>query len=141
MSEEADEGIVNYEAELVAALEDIDDLRKMIKKQAKENCQERKEAQRLEESMSRQLNDKEKACNAQKAEIYSLKEEIEILSMWQTLVAKYEGSIEQNKREILELKLENHSLKNQLQKYQEECQGLVGDIYHHTHFFWSNWPS
>ena len=78
--------------------------------------------------MSRQLNDKEKVCNTQKDEIDSLKEEIEILSMWQTLVAKYEGSIEQNKRELLELKLENHSLKNQLQKYQEECQGLIRQI-------------
>ena len=32
MTQEVDEGIVNYEEELVAALEEIDDLRKMIKK-------------------------------------------------------------------------------------------------------------
>ena len=125
MIEEVDEGIVNCEVKLVAALEDINELRKMIKKQAKENCQERKAAQL---SMSRQLNDKEKVCNTQKDEIDSLKEEIARLSMCQNLVAKYEGSIEQNKREILELKLENHSLKNQLQKYQEECQGLIRQI-------------
>ena len=37
MSEEVDEGIVNYETELVVALEEIDDLRKKIKKQAEEN--------------------------------------------------------------------------------------------------------
>ena len=110
--EEVDEGIVNYESKLVDALEEIDDLRKMIKKQAKENCQERKAAQLLEESMSRQLNDKENACNAQKAEIDSLKEEIEILSMCQTLVVKYEGSLEQNKKELSELRVENHFLKN-----------------------------
>ena len=95
MSEEVDEGIVNYEAELVASLEEIDDSRKTIKKQAEENCQERKAAQLLEESMSIQLNDKEKICNTQKTEIDSLKEEITRLSMCQTLVAKYEGSIEQ----------------------------------------------
>ena len=73
-SEEVDEGIVNCEAELVAALEDIDDLRQMIKNQAEENLQERKVAQLLEESMSRQLNDKHKVCNTQKSEIDSLKE-------------------------------------------------------------------
>ena len=32
-TEEVDEGIVDYEAELIAALEEIDGLRKMIKKQ------------------------------------------------------------------------------------------------------------
>ena len=32
---------------------------------SEENCQERKAAQLLEESMSRQLNDKEKVCNTQ----------------------------------------------------------------------------
>ena len=71
--EEVDEGIVNCEVELVAALEEIDDLRKMIKKQAEENCQERKSAQLLEESMSRQLNDKVKVYNTKKAKINSLK--------------------------------------------------------------------
>ena len=45
----------------------------MIKKHVEENCQERKAAQLLEESMSRKLNDKEKVCNTQKAEIDSLK--------------------------------------------------------------------
>ena len=70
----------------------------MIKKQVEENCQERKAAQLLEESMSRQLNDKEMVCNTQKTEIDSLKEEIARLSMCQTLVAKYEGSLEQNKK-------------------------------------------
>ena len=93
-SEEVDEGIVNYEAKLVAALEEIDDLRKMIKKKSEENSQERKATQLLEESISRQLNDKEKVCNTQKSEIDPLKEEIEILIMCQTLVAKYEGSLE-----------------------------------------------
>ena len=48
--------------------------------------------------------------------------------MCQTLVGKYEGSLEQNKKEISELRVENHSLKNQLQKYQEECQGLLRQI-------------
>ena len=44
------------------------------------------------------------------------------LSMCQTLVAKYElRSIKQNKKELSELGEENHSLKDQLQKYQEEC--------------------
>ena len=37
LTKEVDEGIVNYEVELVAALEEIDDLRKKIKKQAEEN--------------------------------------------------------------------------------------------------------
>ena len=78
--------------------------------------------------MSRQLNDKEKVCNTQKSEIDSLKEEIARLSMCQTLVAKYEGSIEQNKKELSELRVENHFLKNQLQKCQEECQGLIRQI-------------
>ena len=73
MSEKVDEGIVDCEVELVAALEEIDDLINMIKKQAEENCQERKAAQLLEESMSRPLNDKEKVCNTQKDEIDSLK--------------------------------------------------------------------
>ena len=41
--------------------------------------------------------------------------------MCQTLVYKYEGILEQNKKELLELRIENHSLKDQLQKYQEEC--------------------
>ena len=86
----------------------------MIKNQAEENCQERKAAPLLEESMSRKLNDKEKVCNTQKAEIDSLKEEITRLSMCQTLIAKYEGSLEQNKKELSELIVENHSLKNQL---------------------------
>ena len=45
----------------------------MIRKQAEENCQETKATQLLEESMPRQLNDKEKVCNTQKAEIDSLK--------------------------------------------------------------------
>ena len=59
-TEEVDEGIVNYEVELVVALEEIDDLRKMIKRKAEENCQEGKAAQLLEESMSRQLNEKKR---------------------------------------------------------------------------------
>ena len=127
-TEEFDEGIVNYEAEHVVAPEDIEDLRKIIKKKAEENCQERKAAQLLEESMSIQLNDKEKVCHTQKAEIDSLKEEIEILSMFQTLVAKYEGSLEQNKKELSKLRIENHSLKDQVQKYHEECQDLMRQI-------------
>ena len=48
--------------------------------------------------------------------------------MCQTLVGKYEGSLEQNKKGISELRVENHSLKNQLQKYQQDCQGLVRQI-------------
>ena len=48
--------------------------------------------------------------------------------MCQTLVAKYEGSLEPNKKYLLELRIENHSLKDQLQKYQEECQGLIRQI-------------
>ena len=75
-----------------------------------------------------QLNDKEKVCNTQKLEIDSLKEEIAILSMCQNLKSKYEGSLEQNKKELSKLKVENHSLNNQLQKYQEECQGLIRQI-------------
>ena len=65
-SEYVDEGILNCKVELVGSLEDIDDLRVMIKKQFEENRQERKETQLLEESMSRQLNDKEKVCNTKK---------------------------------------------------------------------------
>ena len=57
-----------------------------------------------------------------------MKEEITRLSMCQTLVAKYEGSLEQNKNELLEIREENHCLKDQLQKYQEECQGLIRQI-------------
>ena len=119
---------MNYEVELVAALEEIDALIKMIRKQAEENCQETKATQLLEESMSRQLNDKEKVCNTQKAEIDSLKDKIARLSMGQTLVVKYEGILEQNKNEVSELIIQNHSLKDQLQKYQEECQGLMRQI-------------
>ena len=78
--------------------------------------------------MSRQLNDKEKVCNTQKAEIDSLKEEIARLSMCQTLVAKYEGILEQNEKELSKLREEIHSLKDQLQKYQEEWQGLIRQI-------------
>ena len=57
-----------------------------------------------------------------------MKEEIEILSMCQTLVGKYEGSLEQNKKELSELKVESYSLKNQLQKSQEDCRGLIIQI-------------
>ena len=48
--------------------------------------------------------------------------------MCQTLVAKYKGILEKNKKEILELRLKNHSLKDQLQKYQEKCQGSIIQI-------------
>ena len=51
MSEEVDEGIVDCEVELVVALEEIDDLRKMIKRKAEENCYERKATKLLEECM------------------------------------------------------------------------------------------
>ena len=78
--------------------------------------------------MSRQLNDKEKVCNTQKAEIDSLKEKIARFSMGQTLVVKYEKILEQNKNEVSELIIENHSLKVQLQKYREECQRLMRKI-------------
>ena len=56
--------------------------------------------QLLEEFLSRQLNEKEKVGNNQKAEIDSIKEEITRLSMCQTLVSKYEGSLEHNKKDL-----------------------------------------
>ena len=51
MSEKVDEGIVDCEAELVATLDEIDDLREMIKNQDEENYQETKATQLLKESM------------------------------------------------------------------------------------------
>ena len=42
-SKEFDEVIVNYEAELVVALEEIDDLRKMIKKKMKKIVKKEKQ--------------------------------------------------------------------------------------------------
>ena len=51
-----------------------------------------------------------------------------ILSTCQTLVAKYEGILEQNQNEFSKLIIENHLLKDQLQKYQEECQGFIRQV-------------